>query len=122
MALTITNKEVGSSGDGSIKLVTWDELSQADTNPASVLNPEWGDRSVQVVGTFGGGTVAIQGSNDGLNWHTLNDAQGAALTFTVAGLKQIIEVTLYMRPLITGGAGADINVYMLMRRASSMRA
>lgn len=68
------------------------------TGPTFVSNPQGTDRSVQVTGTFGGGTVLIEGSNDGVNWVTLNDLSVSALSFTVAGLKQILELTRYIRP------------------------
>lgn len=73
------------------------------------------DRSVQVSGTFGaGGTVVIEGSNDGTNYYTLNDLQGTALSFTSARLEGISEVPLYVRPRVTAGDGTtSINVYLV---------
>lgn len=68
------------------------------TGPTFVSNPQGTDRSVQVTGTFGGGTVLIEGSNDGVTWFTLNDLSAAALSFTANGLKQILELTRYIRP------------------------
>ncbi len=120
MALTFLIKDVSSVGDGSVKLAVWDNLTSADATPMAVEFPEWGDRSVQVVGTFNAGTVVMQGSNDGLNWDTLNDAQGNPLSFTVTKIEQILEVTRFLRPKSTG-AGMDIDVFVLMRRASGMR-
>lgn len=73
------------------------------------------DRSVQVSGTFGaGGTLVIEGSNDGTNYYTLNDLQGSALSFTSARLEGISEVPLYVRPRVTAGDGTTaINVYLV---------
>jgi hypothetical protein len=69
-------------------------------------NPGSADRSVQVTGTFGaGGTVVLEGSNDGTNYRTLTDPQGNALSFTSAGLEAIQEITRYVRPRVTAGDG-----------------
>lgn len=81
---------------------------------------EFADRSVQVYGTFGGATVTMQGSNDlgpvPTNWNTLTDLQGNALAFTVAGLEMVAEPTCWIRPVVTGGVGASLNVQMFLRR------
>lgn len=79
------------------------------------------DRSVQVVGTFGaGGSVSIKGSNDGgTTWAILTDPLGNALTFTAAGLKQIVELTDLIRPEVTAGDGTTaIDVWLLARGAN----
>lgn len=121
MALTITQQSIG-SGDGSAKLVVYDNLTTADTSPAAFEWVEWADRSVQVIGTFNGGTVTIEGSNDGATWAALTDPQGNAMTFTATKIEQVSEVTRYVRPRITAGTGMDIDVFFVLRRASSMRA
>lgn len=78
------------------------------------------DKSVQVEGTFGtGGSVTIQGSNDGgTTWETLHDPLGAALTFTAAGLKQVLEGVDQIRPTVTAGDGTtSLNISMVARSA-----
>lgn len=84
-------------------------LGNADTGVATDMH-RWADRTVHVVGTFGGATVTIQGSNDNVNWLTLNDNAGAALTFTVTGMKLILENPLYVRAITSGGAGTALTV------------
>lgn len=120
MALTVSIKDVG-TGDGSTKLYTYTGLSEEDVTPPVIESPEWGDRSIQVAGTFNGGTVSFQGSNDGITWATLNDPQGNALTFTASRIEQLLEIALYMRAVVTAGTGLNINVNVLMRRTSGMR-
>jgi hypothetical protein len=120
MALVLTIKEVG-TGDGSLKLATWDNLDEADTAPPAIEFQEWGDRSVQVVGTFSGGTVVIEGSNDGATYATLTDPHDTPLSFTATGLMQIVEIPMFIRPRVTLGSGVDVDVYILMRRTSGMR-
>jgi hypothetical protein len=84
-----------------------------------VEHVEYPDRSVQVAGTFGaGGTVVIQGSNDGANWATLTDQLGNPLSFTTADIATIMEVARYIRPVVTAGDGTtSISVSILFRRA-----
>jgi len=94
-------------------LFTWAALLTGNTG-APVEKPTFSDRSVQVAGTFGGATCTIQGSNNGADWVTLTDPAGVALTFTSTGLKQILQVTKYIRPSITGGAAASIDVSLLV--------
>lgn len=76
------------------------------------------DKSFQVEGTFGaGGTVAIEGSNDGVNYRTLHDPQGVALAITQAKIVTVLEATLLVRPRVTGGDGTtSLNVTAILCR------
>lgn len=105
------------SGDGTI-LVKWLALANGDQGRA-VSPSAWYDRSVQVVGTLGvGGSVTIQGTNNGTVWVTLTDPLGNALTFTAAGLKQISELSHQLRPVVTAGDGTTaIDVWLHVRGA-----
>lgn len=98
---------------GLASLANWQAMATGDTG-APVENQTFSDRSIQFVGTFGGATVVLEGSNDGTNWVTLTDPASVALSFTSAGLKQILQVTRYMRPNVSGGAGVSINGYLLI--------
>jgi hypothetical protein len=120
MALQITKKNIGSE-DGTAILVTYDNLDELDTTPGPIEMAEWAERSVQVIGTFGTATIVIQGSNDGVNWETLNDAQGSPISKTAKFIEQVAEVTRFVRPLVSTGAGADLDVFFVLRRGSSIR-
>lgn len=120
MALVITPQNIGKE-DGSAKLVKYDNLDELDTAADPFEWVEWADKSVQVIGTFNGGTVVIEGSNDGTNWVTLSDPQGNALSKTAAFLEQILEATRYVRPRVSAGTGVDLDVFFVLRRASGMR-
>ena len=111
-----------SAGDGSVLIVQWTPLANGDSGSPLEVSA-WAERSVQITGTFGtGGTVVIQGSNDGTNWATLNNAQGTGLSFTSANIKQVAEMTRYMRPNVTGGdVTTSLTVTMLIRRPNPMR-
>ena len=98
--------------------IEWPNMATGDTGQPV----DWAghaDRSVQVKGTFGGASVAIEGSNDAdppTNWNVLTDPQGTALNMAAASIEMITEDTCWVRPNITGGAGATITVQMLLRR------
>lgn len=66
--------------------------------------------TVQVTGTIGGATLTVEGSNDGTNFSTLNDAQGNALSLTAVGIEQILENTEYIRIGRSGGTTTNVNV------------
>lgn len=117
MAITTTSENLGS---GDLRVIKFAGATTGDTSPVIDL-AEWADRSVQVAGTFGGATVTIEGSNDGANWATLNDAQGNALTITTAKIEQLLEVTRHTRVTVTGGTGTSLTITFLLRRAQMLR-
>lgn len=109
-AVTIVN-----AGDGAaLRHASWAALAAGDDGTAIEL-PNWPDRSVQIRGTFGGTTITIQGSNEATptTWATLTQPGGAPLSFTAAGLAQVVEITRWIRPLSTGGAGVAVTVEMI---------
>lgn len=117
MAVITPTQDYTISSDGRVQQWTWSTLTNGDTgHPVEWI--QYADRCVSVIGTFGfGGTVVIQGSNDNTNWFTLNNAQSAALSFTAAGLKQVVELPRYIRPSVTAGDGTtDLDVSLVMRR------
>lgn len=87
---------------------TWTGLLNADQGAAQ-SNHNFNDKTVQISGTLGvGGTVSIEGSNDGSTWHILNDSRGEgnALTFTTLDTRTILENPLFIRPNVTAGDGS----------------
>jgi len=97
--------------------IKWAPLANGDSGAAVDLN-DYPTRSVQVLGTFGtGGSVTLQGSNDGgTTWATLTDQSGTNLTFTAAGIKSIQQSTEYIRPTVTAGDGTTaLTVYVFLR-------
>lgn len=116
-ALTITIP----AGDQLVRKFQWAALALNDDG--APIGPEWShypDRSVQVTGTFGaGGSISWEGSNDGTNWATLNTPAGAAITLTAAGLKQVLEGSLYARPHVTAGDGTTALVVTVFARRST---
>ena len=102
---------------GNTSIITWTGLANGDTGEA-LISFDHADMSAQLQGTFGtGGSVTLQGSNDGTNWYALTDPQGNAITKTAAGLEQVTEITKYVRPSVTAGDGTTaLAVVLFMRR------
>lgn len=74
--------------------------------------PVLADRSVQFVGSFGAGSIAIEGSNDGTNWASLNDLQGTTLgAVTTSSIEGITELTRYIRPKNNNAGTVTITLF-----------
>lgn len=123
-ATTITpvvNRAVG--GANSVMTATWTGIGDSDNGSnAAIGMADWADRSLQVAGTFAGATVTVQGSNDGANWATLRDTNQNPLTLTSADIRQINELTLYLR--LTSGSGggtANINAVLFGHRINALQ-
>ena len=97
-----------------IRRITW-TLTNADPTGDAVSYTDFADRSVQATGTFGGSTITIEGSNDGTTYATLTDNQNTAVTFTVPSIQSIEDLTLLIRPVLSGGAGSTVVVTLLVR-------
>lgn len=104
---------------GALLLGTY-ALASGETGDA--LNAaEFADRSAQVRGTFGGASLVIEGSNDGTNYETLHDPFGNLLSFSLNGIKAVMELTLYIRPRVVGGDGTTaIAVNIFTRRQGTL--
>lgn len=119
--------------DGTAIKLTWTPLIIIDTDPGApeVLEYDEGlpaefcrfsDRSVQVVGTWGGGSLTMQGSNDGTNYYALTDPQGNAITKTADALEQVTELTQHIKPVITAGdITTSLTVVALLRLPQPLR-
>lgn len=103
--ITPTITDVKAFGDNA-HIVSWASISTLNDTGIAVEMSGSSVRSIQFTGTFGvGGTIILQGSNDGTNYATLTDPQGNAISKTAAGIEQIEEVTRYIRPLVSAGDG-----------------
>jgi hypothetical protein len=110
------------ANDGSAYLVTWTPLNSTDTEGVRIEAVQYGERTVQVTGTFGTGTLVIQGSNDGTNWATLKDIHGTAISTGAAGIFGVAEIVRYIRPAVTGANGTtDLDITMLVRTENNLR-
>ena len=119
--ITPTHAKLTSQGDQNVNMVTWALMTKTtDDVGLPFQNPGQNDRSVQVAGTFGaGGNLRILGSNDGTNYIVLTDPQGNALNFTAAGIETVMELTRYIKPLVTAGdVTTSLTVTLLARRGN----
>lgn len=90
-------------------MAVWSALAGAESGDSATIS-RWQDRTVQCTGTFT--SITIQGSQDGINWGVLSDAQGVDLIITVANeVRTILENPIYIRP-VSAGAGAGCTVYI----------
>jgi len=114
MALTVTTEK-----QGDLTIVTYDNIDTADSSPSSIeinqsryqVQGQPTQGFFQAYGTFGSGTAKLQGSNDGTNWADLDIAgSSTALAFTAAGGAEFSASCRYIRPLVTGGTGDDIDI------------
>lgn len=98
-------------------LYTWTPLTEtnADGSPAMFVGS--GDRTFQVTGTFGGGTIVLEGSLNGTDWFTLKDPSNTAISLTSAGLRTVLENCTYVRPRVTAGTGVSLTAVLMVRRS-----
>ena len=71
--------------------------------------------AVQFGGTFGGATVGLQVSNDGVTFFDMKDLGGTVVSATSAGLFEFTTASAYLRPVVTSGAANAIDVTVVLR-------
>ena len=100
-----------------VVVTTWAPLA-ADDAGGEVRLAVYSDRSIQVAGEFGGASVTVAGSNDGIEWHALSGTDGAPLVFTSGGLRAIVELPVFIKPRVFGGDGStSLRVVMSGRKS-----
>lgn len=112
------------NGDGSVIKMSYETLTTTNDVGSVIAWPEYWGRTIQVLGTFGaGGTLLVEGSNDGgTTWATLDDGFGDPLSITAAGIYTITAVTELTRVRVSAGDGTtDLDVHILCVRPTSMR-
>ena len=104
------------NGRGSIAI--WTGLLNGDDG-TPIDWTRFADRCIQFTGTFGtGGSIQMEGSNDGTNWGILNDLQGSQIVKTATGIEGIAEVPRYVRPKVTAGDGTTSLTATLVLRCT----
>lgn len=101
------------------KIFTWAALTAANAvgHPIPPQYADYVDRCIHILGTFDSATVVWQGSNDGTNYLTLDDAHDVAISKTAADIEQVNQSALYQRPSTSGGGGSQsITVIAVCRR------
>lgn len=102
-------------GADKVQKITWSNLQGGDEG-AAVKVANWTKKSVSVSGTWTGVSATIQGSNDGVNYYALSNEQGTAVSFTANALSTIGPNTLFIKPVVTGGASGTIKVDLVIAK------
>jgi hypothetical protein len=90
-------------------IASWPDLATGDVG-AGVPIAYAADLSCQSSGTFGGGTITWQGSNNNVNWHPLTHRSGTGnMAYTSASLHTANENPAFVRPAVTGGTSVAID-------------
>lgn len=105
------------NGHRQLVQVVWANMASADVG-APVELPGYADRSVQIEGTFGDGTVTLQGSDQDSpsSYHPLTDPQGNDIAKTAADLEAVTEITRWTRPSVSGTTATGVTVILTARR------
>lgn len=101
--------------------IKWTGLDGDDSGKAVELSG-YGDKTVQVLGTFNSGTLTLYGSNDPAvltdraagtlygsktaEWIVAQDSLGNNIAKTAAGGDVIVDHYRYYLPVVTGGGGS----------------
>ncbi len=101
-----------------IAIIKWETVTEADTIVAYKPRTGWigHDNTVQIVGSFGGGTIAIKGSldpDDVIPAQQLHKTDLTDLSFTAVGIFGINEAVVRILPVRTGGSSMDVDIYFM---------
>lgn len=116
---TINNTyDVIDRDDQSVIQIKWETITTTNDVGNWVQIPDYPDKTVQFAGNFGtGGTIDIEGSNDGTNAAVLTDTRGNSISKTAAYIGMIAENTRYIRPKLSAGTGSvDLDIIVIARR------
>lgn len=111
-----TNNFVRSQPAGNgIEKVFWETLTATNVDGQACIPSATAPAiaSVQFTGTFGG-TVVLQGSNDGTNYFTLKDMAGNDISTTAAAGFDFSVGCLQIRPLAAAGV-SDVDCTVIFR-------
>jgi hypothetical protein len=101
-----------------VPTLRWDDVSTSTDTPLKfAITEQWGLAGcVQATGTFGGASVALVMSNDGTNWASVKDLQGATIALTDAtSISEFTCSAAYIKPAVTGGTGDNIDIIVVLR-------
>lgn len=92
-------------------------LGNADQGTSDQLS-RYPQHSVQIGTTgenFGGATVVVEGSDDGIAFFTLKDVAANNVSATAVALFDVESVPLHIRPRSSGGTGTSVTVTITSR-------
>lgn len=83
-------------------------LTSADAVSDPVIPWTGGRGTVAALGTWGGGSLAIEASFDGANWLPVADTAGDVIALTADGLVSIEIAACQLRANLSGSFGATV--------------
>lgn len=113
--------ENGTFGGGQAWRVTWSTITNADVALPVILAKPVAECHVKFSGTFDGATGTFQGGQSAADtFETINDKDGAGLSFTAAGGGFVgNSLQLLQKPVFSGGgASQDVDVVVTYVLAS----
>lgn len=117
LAIGLNPTQISADGPFAVTL-QWPALANSGIGGPAVFTatlPGWKSASFEATGTFGaGGSVQIEGSNDGVNFFKLSPA---ALTAAGVFATGTMEMPKYFRPHVTAGDGTTSIVVTAYLRA-----
>ena len=93
-------------------------IAEGDSSTVLTLPNGNNEVSVHIYGTYGGTTVTVQGSLVGVQFNTLDDAYGTALSFTSGNpVKPVGPAVNFIKIVSTGGSGTALtaDVYIVRK-------
>lgn len=117
--------DVSTKGDGSTMLVVW-ALVTDSVVCLPVSFPEHSDKSIQVDGTFSSASIALTGSNYPVGtvspvFASLRDPSSTTIAITGAGIKAVLENTVQVQPVSSGGSSSTVTISMLFHYTNPAR-
>lgn len=105
--------------NNSLAVASWASLAAGETGLGVKMGHLPGMKTFTISGTFGGATVGLEGSNDGVTWLPVRMADYTAgdyeIVTAIAAARSgaLIENPMFLRPVIAGGAGTAIKVMIV---------
>jgi hypothetical protein len=112
--------DVSEKGDGSALIVTWTDVPEGIACFPARL-PNHSVKSIMVFGTFGGGLVEVEGSNDGVNWVSLRYADNAQININGESITALLQHTLLFKPRVVGGVGVKLTMSVFALAPQALR-
>ena len=86
-------------------------IAEGDSSTVLTLPNGNNEVTVHIYGTVGGSTVAVVGSLVGVQFNTVDDAYGTAMSYTAIGVVKPIGPALNaIKVTVTGGSGVAVTV------------
>jgi hypothetical protein len=100
----------------SVPRLVWENIEPGDTIEPLLVKRQFGFVGcIQLSGTWGGASVALEQSNDALTWFQALDPLGNMIDASSNAMFEFSLAAAYLKPKITGGVGTDVDVIIVLR-------